>query len=122
MSKSIDKQLSARRAEQDLTLIRATMDQQRLEEGGDGAKILDYKGAEKPMVVRPESSDAENERKRRKITRDTFSDEKGKRLSVDLPETVFKAVGVYCANEGMTRADLTFNLFIKHLMKEGYLK
>jgi len=122
MNKSLQKQLETRKGNADITRIRENLEKERLEYDKQDVVYTEEQKEKKPSIVKPENDGLEDTKRRRKITRDTFSDEKGKRLSVDLPETVFKAVGVYCANEGVTRADLTFDLFIKHLIKEGYLK
>ena len=77
---------------------------------------------EKPKVIPTEELTTKVIRKGGKITREAFRGEVGKRLSVELPETVFKAIGHYCTNKGVTRAEITFDLFVKLLTKEGYLK
>jgi hypothetical protein len=77
---------------------------------------------ETPQVIATEDLTAKVIRKGSKITREAFKGEVGKRLSVELPETVFKAIGHYCTSKGVTRAEVTFDLFIKLLTKEGYIK
>jgi hypothetical protein len=77
---------------------------------------------EKPQVIATDELTAKVVRKGSKITREAFRGEVGKRLSVELPETVFKAIGHYCTSKGVTRAEVTFDLFVKLLTKEGYLK
>ena len=91
-------------------------------------KNLDEQKQAKEITIEPvnvvDSKDLipEVKRSRAKITPESFKGEEKRRLSVDVPSTMFKAIGLYCANNETTRAELTLNLFIKFLSKEGYLK
>jgi hypothetical protein len=77
---------------------------------------------EKLQVIATQDLTVKVPRKGARITREAFKGEPGKRLSVELPETIFKAIGHYCTNKDVTRAEVTFDLFVKLLTKEGYLK
>lgn len=121
MKKSFESHLERRISSQKsvgTSHMRTNLDEQR-KQAQSGSDIEHSTELQKPVVTNP---DKEAFTEDRVINRDTFKDEKGKRLSVDLPETVFRAVAVYCATNGVTRAELTFDLFVKHLVNEGFLK
>jgi hypothetical protein len=126
MNSGLQAQLNKRnkRGKGELSRIKENLDAQKKEAEVEESTFEDTEEVDvkvdKPVAVNPLGD--ERPKRRRKITRETFQDEKEKRLSVDVPETVFKAIGVYCAANGVTRTDLTFDLFSKFLIKEGYLK
>jgi hypothetical protein len=126
MNSGLQAQLNRRnkRGKSELSRIRENLESQKIEAEEEGSTPTETEEVgtnfDKPVAVNPLGE--EKPTRRRKITRETFADEKEKRLSIDVPETLFKAIGVYCAAEGVTRADLGFELFTKHLMKKGYMK
>jgi hypothetical protein len=103
---------------QNRTNIKKNLDEQKEIQSEESEELSE----ERPKVIATEDLTAKVLRKGGKITREAFRGEVGKRLSVELPETVFKAIGHYCTNKSVTRAEVTFDLFVKLLTKEGYLK
>ena len=102
---------------QNRTNLKKNLDEQK-EIQSDSETLI----VEKPQVIATDDLTTKVIRKGSKITREAFKGEIGKRLSVELPETVFKAIGHYCTSKAVTRAEVTFDLFVKLLTKEGYLK
>ena len=109
---SLEKQLKNR------TNIKRNLDEQKILDMEDSSNS----SSEKPEGITTSDLSVKVPRKGAKITKEVFRGEVNKRLSVELPETVFKAIAHYCTDKGVTRPEITFDLFVKLLVKEGYLK
>jgi len=51
-----------------------------------------------------------------------LDNERRKRLSVDVPESIFKAVGIYCSVNSTTRHKLINEMLLRQLKKEGFIQ